>query len=85
MLKLCWADRIGLVLLIGLSLALIFVGAIGPNPRAFSVHWWGDFLDILWIVGSKTVLPIWIFLRAVDLVAGGPSRRSGRMIVYPPR
>lgn len=82
MLKICWADKIGLALLGVLTFALFFLGNLN-NPERGSWAWIEAGLSILWIVGSKTVLPVWLFLRLIDFLAGGPHKRAGWLTVKP--
>ncbi len=83
MLKPCWADKTALGLFALGALFLLFLGSIGPNPNAGSADWFDAYGVILWHVGLKLALPFWILLRFVDLLIGGPRRRSGWITVKP--
>jgi hypothetical protein len=69
----CWADKIVLVLtlFIGIAATVIWSGSSDPDwPRQMVV-------DCYVPLGLKVFLPLWIFLRAIDWMTGGPSRRRG--------
>ena len=67
-LRLCWADRIAMVW------AVIVVGGImllqgGDGVSQTAMPAYGELL-------TKIVAPVWIFLRLLDLITGGPRRRK---------
>lgn len=76
-------DRIGLGLVVLFVLFLFFIGGVGPNDKFMDADWWTAFWDIFWTIGLKFILPIWLALRLVDAVSGGPARRRGRFTVRP--
>lgn len=64
----CWADRIGLLLAV---LALFATLVLTANPPQGAAPW----TDLLWTLEGSFVLPAWLFLRFLDMLAGGPARR----------
>lgn len=79
-----WADKIvagvaGLVVL-----ALLFVHNVGTPGAEYPVPSTGEvfsaFIEIIGIVAAKVLLPLWLFLRLIDFLCGGPARRRGRVI-----
>lgn len=73
-----WADKLAVVA------AIVLLGFLALMAKAV---WSADFLDLYWEVAIRTVIPLWIGLRVLDWLAGGPSRRGGRIkaTVLPPR
>jgi hypothetical protein len=67
----CWADRLALLWAL-LVLAILTLMWAAPHQSILDMPaaGWGDF--------AKTVLVPWGFLRAADLISGGPMRRRRR-------
>lgn len=75
---LCWADRaalavwVGCLTLSGMILGMDYYGGIKPSDTL-------DFSGLFVIATFVVTLPLWLVLRIVDLVLGGPlQRRSMR-------
>lgn len=81
--RLCWADKLALGLFAVVAAYLLFIGSIGPNPNAGSADWFGAYAEILWIFARKVFLPLWLALRVIDFLLGGPRRRAGWVTVKP--
>ena len=67
-LRLCWADRVAMIW------AVIVVGGImllqgGEGVSQTALPAYGQLL-------TNIVFPVWIFLRLIDLITAGPSRRK---------
>jgi hypothetical protein len=60
-----WADKLFLVLAF---LIVGFILVIGGHFETMTVGGWGNF-------ALKILLPIWVVLRGLDWIAGGPARR----------
>jgi hypothetical protein len=75
--RLCWADKIPLGIFLAAILALFTLGNL-DNPTAMNERWWVAFFDIEGLIFLKAVLPIWLVLRAIDFMFGGPSIRLAR-------
>ena len=73
-----WADRVALLWAILLICAIIFLQGNGGFAHSLEpdniMGGWGQLL-------LKLVVAPWAFLRFIDLILGGPARRSGRFIV----
>jgi hypothetical protein len=83
-----WADKLALGALVLIVFALFLLGDVfngGPRPDAYArvtaAEHYVAFFSIVWLIAWKFVLPIWLALRALDFLAGGPSRRRGRFTV----
>lgn len=62
----CWADRLT-VLVCFLIAAFLFL--VGGNFETMTFDGWA-------MLALKVFLPIWLVLRFLDWLTGGPSRRS---------
>ena len=65
----CWADKLGV--LWGLIVVLFFV--------AIAEHKAGLFTPVPFAEMMVFVIPVWIVLRIIDWIAGGPERRHGQI------
>ena len=63
-LRICWADRVAAIWAVVVLGVLYMLHAPGVAPSA-----WGDVVLTL-------IVPLWIFLRLLDLIMGGPRRRK---------
>lgn len=72
-------DRISLYLFSLLAVIIFFLGGLGPNSKFMDADWWQAYFDIMATVGLKFILPVWLILRFIDLVLGGPMRRRGHI------
>lgn len=69
--RLCWADKIPLALWLCVIGVLIVVGATSGVRGE-----WAAGVEAAAIgLGYKVFLPLWIVLRGLDLLGGGPARR----------
>jgi hypothetical protein len=73
-----WADKITLFLTITLFV-LLFVFTLGPGTEA-------ALPELFFQIAIKLALPLWAFLRIVDLIFGGRRRRRrlARPVLYVP-
>lgn len=76
----CWADKIGIA---AVALFSLFVWAVSDNPAFLAEPFSQQFKSLLWLDLVFVVVPIWLPLRLIDLIAGGPRRRRGIIIVRP--
>lgn len=74
-------DRIALVLTLLAAVFLLFLGSIGPNDKFMTGDWWQAYIDILALV-IKFIVPLWVLMRVLDLIGGGPAKRRGRVTVH---
>ena len=67
----CWADKIGVTWAFLVYFALFALS----NDKGAAVTWFFSFdgLKLLLIV----IAPIWLILRLIDWIGGGPQRRRG--------
>lgn len=63
--KMAWCDKVGLTLWC-ISTALLWAG------DHFDPAWLGQNTEMLW----RTLLILWVPLRVLDLIWGGPARRA---------
>lgn len=70
--RLCWADKIALVLC---ALWLLVIFSLGYDPH-YSHSPNNDPMNTLGFTAFIFV-PFWLFLRVIDFFAGGPAHRSG--------
>jgi len=68
----CWADRATALIFLLVAAILGFLDLTGG-------HSWSAWIEILWFLSTRYLLPLWLFLRLVDLVFGGPGRRRGQV------
>lgn len=78
--RLAWPEKAALTL-VAIELALIMLATIG-NPYAFTSDWFIS-LGQFWRLVLPTALPLWVFLRVLDWVSGGPQRRA-KVVIFPP-
>lgn len=71
----CWADRVAQLIVVIIVLFMAFMTAVGDGPGANIKN----MLDTDLIFCAYTALPIWILLRIIDLMIGGPYRRRGQV------
>lgn len=76
-------DRIGLGLFVAAAVVMFALGETGPNPNFLNSEWWESYLHIMFVIGLKFVVPIWVVLRLIDAASGGPARRRGVFTVRP--
>lgn len=69
-----WADRAGVGLLLVAMVFFGFLWAVGDGPGASL----DNFAWASWKFGSYIAFPVWLVLRVIDFVIGGPTRRRGR-------
>jgi hypothetical protein len=74
----CWADKAALLFAVLLLFALFVIGEPTLATTDDPGGWAGAYVSIFWHLAQMTVLPLWIFLRAIDLVLGGPTRRAAK-------
>jgi hypothetical protein len=70
-------DRIALGLFVLVAIIMFAMGETGPNPNFLNAEWWQSYFDIMFVIGVKFLVPIWLVLRLLDALAGGPARRRG--------
>jgi hypothetical protein len=68
-----WPERITFFIGALIACALVFLGS--GAPTAGSDAWIGAFLSIMGVLGLKVLLPIWLVLRAFDVLFIDPRRR----------
>jgi hypothetical protein len=67
----CWADRLTLLLMVPIYFVVYMLGRRADYTTAKQIF------DMLVELGLGLFLPIWVALRLIDLVMGGPwTRRS---------
>lgn len=69
----CWADRMAVLLFLLVAMALGFVDLFGGR----NLEVW---IEILWFLSTRYLLPLWLALRLIDLLFGGPARRAGQVM-----
>lgn len=75
-----WCDKIALGLF-GIIMAVFLLGSLmSGGASRIGPEWFEAFLNIGWHMALVT-LPVWIVLRILDWMIGGPARRRGRFIV----
>ena len=74
--KLCWAEKAALIW------AIVPFGALLLMKQHSASLFDDAAFELYWIVFSRTVLPVWIILRLIDLALGGPARRKGKWRIY---
>jgi hypothetical protein len=79
--RLCWADKIPLGMYLAVVAILLFLGLMSPPHDA---AWFNAGVNIMWLIFYKFVVPLWIFLRLIDLLMGGPGKRRLPMVTYMP-
>jgi hypothetical protein len=67
-----WADRVALILLLLIVAILWLLAAPGAFVHSFLSF---DMMMNFWRPVLTPVLLIWLMLRAIDLIIGGPRRR----------
>lgn len=74
-----WPEKfVGFLLLI----EVLFIGLLGATaPGAGSSAWFAAGAVMFLRVPAMTLIPLWIVLRAIDLLFAGPARRRGALIV----
>lgn len=75
--RFCWADKLAILWAFVVMLAVVWVAS--PSYAAFhSAH------SLFTIARGLLILvgPVWIFLRLVDWLIGGPRRRRDEIRVY---
>ncbi len=77
--RLAWCDKIAAGLLALIALALLLLGMTADTR--YTASWAEAWLWIVWFLGTHYVLPLWLFLRFIDLIGGGPWRRRGNFTV----
>jgi hypothetical protein len=80
--RLCWADKIPLALYLAAVAFLLFLGGTAKPPH--DAAWFNAGVNIMWLIFYKFVAPLWIFLRLIDLLMGGPGKRRLPMVTYMP-
>ena len=78
-----WPEKT-VAVLFAIELALILMVGI-TSPGALSPGWIMAFFGIVSRICGFTCLPLWLVLRVIDLISGGPQRRDGGITVYPLR
>ena len=82
-LPMIFADKLALWLSAALLIVLWSLHSLGTpaedTPIVSTLNVIGMLISIWWIIASKTILPLWILLRILDAVTGGPARRRGRV------
>ena len=75
----CLADKVALCLCVVLAAALWILCSIGTPaeeaPIVSGYQFLIMFAEAWWAIASKTILPLWIVLRILDAITGGPQRR----------
>lgn len=74
----CWADRL-FILIVFLILALYTLIYSGSGEK----DWFGAELTAFAPLFLRVLLPVWIFMRLLDWLTGGPRRRRGVIVVRP--
>ena len=69
-----WPERLTFFIGALVACALLFLGAGAPG--AGSDAWIGAFLSIMGTIALKVLLPIWLVLRAFDVLFIDPKRRK---------
>lgn len=88
-----WADRVALLAAVPMTLFAAFM-VLGENAQIRDLASIGirsglvqhSFVETWTDMAIMTVLPLWLALRAVDLILGGPRwRRKSRVEIIPPQ
>ena len=81
--RMAWPERAVLVIAIAFGLLLLCFGAVlnGASP---TYRWVDGAMEIEAHFAKIALLPLWLTLRIIDLLAGGPWRRKQVLIVHPP-
>jgi hypothetical protein len=69
-----WPERLTFFIAALIAGVLLFLGAGAPG--AGSDAWSGAFLSIMGTIALKVLLPIWLILRAFDVLFIDPKRRN---------
>lgn len=77
-----WPEKVVCLIAIGFGLILICFGSV-LNAKTASYEWIDAAADIEWHFMRVALLPLWLVLRVVDFLTGGPARR--KMIIGRPR
>ena len=82
---LAWPEKFAALIALFFALALICFGAV-LNGASTSYDWVEAAGEIELHMARVVLLPLWMVLRVLDLLTGGPSRRRQRrvMVVRPP-
>lgn len=81
--RLAWPEKAVLFIAIALGLLILGFGSVlnGSSPTY-------DWVDAAFAIEAHFakifLLPLWLALRTLDLLAGGPMRRRRVLIVHPP-
>lgn len=73
--RLCWADKIPLALFVVATVILLALGMTSDPGRP---EWFAAFFAIEATIFLKVALPVWIVLRLIDFLTGGPARRAAK-------
>lgn len=68
-----WPERTALAALAVLTAFVFLAGILGDH---LSLDWWSAFVEIDARFAFMFVLPLWLLLRAIDFIFGGPAARS---------
>lgn len=71
----CWADKTALAVFLAIMAFWAFICGTGGGFTPNNVH--TLFWDIGWRMFLFAGLPLWLVLRFIDLLIGGPQKRSG--------
>lgn len=75
--RLAWCDRLALIwglVVIGAILFMQQPGGFERSLQAENIGEWGNLI-------FRIILVPWLVLRIIDLLSGGPARRSGSTVV----
>ena len=74
----CWADKVGLAAAIIVAGGVLLIGASwGPHGPDYA----SAATRAIGLLELYSALPLWVLLRIVDFIAGGPWRRAGNIKV----
>jgi hypothetical protein len=76
--RLAWCDALVLPVWVLVTFFAIAISLGAPPTSPGAGHTW-------FLLSLIIVLPLWLFLRAIDLATGGPARRRGSVVVRPIR
>lgn len=80
--RVAWPEKAIVVIAIAFGLVLLGFGAV-LNGASATYGWVDAAFQIEAHLAKIVLLPLWIALRVVDLLSGGPKRRR-RMVILPP-
>lgn len=72
---LAWPERVSILLGIALLGAVLMLGTF-LNASSASSDWVTAGAQIWWQLAKIFIFPLWVVMRLIDIVGGGPGRRK---------